>query len=128
MVRFRLIERPSLNQVTFGGGWPRTLHTIRIRFPSRVLFAISDSITARCPKKIHVDLETKYIKSLYNKSMYELYIWYIFKGIKDNKIMSNHFSYCTSLIKYTVICVTNRIVYPHILHVRENIIYTVKTL
>lgn len=48
------MDRPSLNHVTFGGGWPRTLHTILSRLPSFtvVLFAVSDSIVARCPAKI----------------------------------------------------------------------------
>lgn len=44
--RFRAIDLSSLNQVTLGGGWPRTLHIIRIRLPSLIvaLFAAIDSM------------------------------------------------------------------------------------
>lgn len=56
------MDRSSLNHVTFGGGWPRTLHTILSRLPSLIvaLFAVSDSIEARCPemtkRKRNIDL------------------------------------------------------------------------
>lgn len=45
------IDRLSLNHVTFGGGCPRTLHTILSRLPSFIvaLFATKDSIYARWP-------------------------------------------------------------------------------
>lgn len=51
LFRFFGMDRLSLNHVTFGGGWPRTLHTILSRLPSLIvaLFAVSDSIEARCP-------------------------------------------------------------------------------
>lgn len=50
-VLFLFIDRPSLNQVTFGAGSPFTLHTIFTRLPSlTVKFGVSDSIEARLPK------------------------------------------------------------------------------
>lgn len=51
LFRFLGMDRLSLNHVTFGGGWPRTLHTILSRLPSLIvaLFTVSDSIEVRCP-------------------------------------------------------------------------------
>lgn len=56
--RFLAIDRSSLNHVTFGGGWPRTLQTILSRFPSLIvtLFATNDSMLARWPE---IDIREK---------------------------------------------------------------------
>lgn len=66
--RFLAIDRLSLNHVTFGGGRPRTLHTILSRFPSFIvtLFATRDSIYARWPitfKRMDINI---YILDVYS--------------------------------------------------------------
>ena len=63
---FLVIGFLSLYHVTFGGGWPRTLHTSRTGFPScTVMFLDIETIVACCPEnrgKIKEKLaQTQYI-------------------------------------------------------------------
>jgi hypothetical protein len=63
---FLFIDLPSLNHVTFGGGWPFTLHIKRTLRPSRtVKFDVMNSIEARFPK----------MKKKDNGSCINYYIW-----------------------------------------------------
>lgn len=60
LVAFRLISRLSLNQATFGGGWPPTLHTSRTRLPStRVTFGVMKWIAGRVPDRWKTERKKK---------------------------------------------------------------------